>query len=72
MKQANDVSNADIIWLVAGFNEEGRTASLGRHQAWGTTLEHAIDGLTGGEPVALSAFEARIKEKAVKEGYAGG
>lgn len=71
MKQANDVSNADIVWLVAGFNEEGDTASLCRHRVVETTLEHAVEGLTGGEPVALSAFEARIKEKAVREGYPG-
>lgn len=33
------------------------------------TLERAVEGLTGGFPVTLAEFEAKIKEKMIKANF---
>lgn len=62
MEEVRDVSNSDIVWFVVGFDEQGKKAALHRNKMSYTTLERAIDGLTGGTPVALPIFEERIRD----------
>lgn len=64
MQRTSHVSNADIVWFVVDYE----TAAKGRyrlkpHEAVFTTLEHAVEGLTGGMPVSLEQFEDAIRKK---------
>lgn len=65
VETVDDVSNADIAWLVVDFEENSSSdeISLRQHQTFFMTLEEAVKGLTGGTPVTISQFEARILEK---------
>lgn len=65
MDNVADISNADIAWFIVRFEEaEGQDrARLVRDEVRYTTLERSVEGLTGGKPVSLSAFEKRISEK---------
>ena len=64
MRRIPDLSNADIIWFIVDFDGpvEGRYV-LKRHDAVFTTLENAVEGLTGGTPVSLEQFENAIRQK---------
>ncbi len=62
-----DISSCDIVWLVTdivGTTDTDRL-SLVLYKVAFTTLEDAIAGLTGGSPLALTAFEERIRSRAV-------
>lgn len=64
MRKVQHLSSADIVWFVVTF--EGPTDGhyqLARHQVVFTTLEDAVEGLTGGTPVSLEQFENSIREK---------
>ena len=68
MRTANHPSNADIIWVLVDFVERADSPHLhlevvGQHA---TTLENAIEGLTGGTPVTRDQFERRIRDKALR------
>lgn len=63
MEEVKDISSSDIAWFVVSYEEKNGKATLRRNSVKLTTLERAVEGLTGGEPVALSEFEARIREK---------
>lgn len=68
MDDVSDISNGDIVWIVVRFEkdeETGRRIKIESMQT--TTLERAVEGLTGGKPVPLSEFETRIKEKIERE-----
>ncbi len=67
MDDVADVSNCDIAWFVLDYDERGNQAVLRREFVRFTTLERAVEGLTGGRPVSLSVFEERIRAK-VAEG----
>lgn len=65
MKRVPHISNADIVWFLVDFLREPgeemfRTVVV---EEFATTLESAIEGLTGGEAVSLEIFEARISAK---------
>jgi len=65
MDHVADISNADIAWFIVRFEDvpgNPRTR-LVRDEVRYTTLERAVDGLTGGKPVPLSVFESRITNK---------
>ncbi len=66
MENVGDISNCDIAWFVVGFDEKTEPAKLVRDSVCFTTLERAVEGLTGGLPVTLDEFERRIIEKAAK------
>jgi hypothetical protein len=64
MQRTSHLSNADIVWFVVQYE----TATKGRYklkprEAIFTTLEHAVEGLTGGMPVSLEQFEDAIRKK---------
>jgi hypothetical protein len=63
VSRESDISNADIAWLVVGFDEGSDPIRLVRRRCHLTTLERAVEGLTNGEPVRLSLFEDRLKAK---------
>lgn len=65
MRTVTDVSNADIVWFLVDFPrpQHGAHRELVVVEELYTTLESAIEGLTGGVPVSLDHFEARIEDK---------
>jgi hypothetical protein len=65
-----DLSSSDIVWFVVDFEEsltEQKLSLVRGKETYSTTLEKAIEGLTGGFPVSLQTFEDRIKSS-VKNG----
>lgn len=65
MDEAANISNCDIAWFVVKYEEHSSTAKLVPAFVRFTTLERAVEGLTGGTPVSLDEFERRIKAKLV-------
>lgn len=67
MDNVADISNADIAWFIVRFEEvEGQKRTrIVRDEVRYTTLERSVEGLTGGKPVPLPTFEARINDKIV-------
>ncbi len=65
MEEVDDLSSGDIAWFTVDFEEDssGTRFNLVRDSVHVTTLERATEGLTGGTPVTLSAFEAGIRSK---------
>jgi hypothetical protein len=63
MDDVRDISNCDIAWFVVDYDESEDEFALKREFVRMTTLERAVEGLTGGNPVSLSLFERRIREK---------
>ena len=63
MDEVKHVSNCDIAWFVVRYNVAGANAVLEPGFVRLTTLERAVEGLTGGYPVSLQTFEARIRAK---------
>ncbi|HEV2352157.1 MAG TPA: NotI family restriction endonuclease [Terriglobia bacterium] len=65
MDDIKEASNSDIAWYVVKYQEGEGQAVLKPDFVRFTTLERAVEGLTGGRPVSQEVFEARIKEKLV-------
>lgn len=65
MDDVQQVSNCDIAWFVVRFSENGKQGVLEADFVRLTTLERAVEGLTGGNPVSLETFEERIRLKLV-------
>jgi hypothetical protein len=67
MDDVSDISNCDIAWFVVRF-EEAADGSFALRPAFRrfTTLERAVEGLTGGTPVTLSRFETAIAGKVAR------
>jgi hypothetical protein len=65
MDHVDDISNSDIAWFIVGFEETiGISLTrIVREEIRFTTLERAVEGLTGGKPVPLAVFENRIENK---------
>lgn len=65
MRTVSEVSNADIVWYLVDFQRppHGAHRELIVVEQLYTTLESAIEGLTGGVPVSLDHFEGRIEDK---------
>lgn len=65
MRTVPHVSNADIVWCVVDFVEAEGNPHLQIRvvEEHYVTLESAIEGLTGGEPVSKDEFEQRIRLK---------
>jgi hypothetical protein len=69
MRRVGQISNADLVWFIVGY--EGPRAGqyrLKRCEAVFTTLENAVEGLTGGSPVSLEQFERVILQKLERSG----
>ena len=65
MEEVEDLSSGDIAWFTVDFEEDpaGGRFRLVRDSVHVTTLERAIEGLTGGSPVTLNEFEEGIRSK---------
>jgi hypothetical protein len=67
IRETRDLSNAEIAWFVVSYGEpiDGRfpLQCEGVHY---TTLNHAIEGLTGGTPMSLENFENEIRARMQK------
>ncbi|MCD1620933.1 hypothetical protein K7H20_23035 [Salipiger manganoxidans] len=66
MRPVKDVSNCDIVWCLVDFEQPapGQPYELKViDPPTYTTLEAAIEGLTGGDAVPLGEFESGIQEK---------
>jgi len=65
MRTVSHVSNADIVWFLVDFVQSapGAPRKLTVVEEIYTTLEAAIEGLTGGVPVSRDEFETRIVTK---------
>ncbi len=62
MREARDLSNAEIAWFVVSFSETVNSRlALQRHEVHFTTLSNAVEGLTGGTPMSLENFENEIR-----------
>jgi hypothetical protein len=64
MREVKDLSNCEIVWFVVSFAPamDGRFA-LKRHEIHFTTLDNAVEGLTGGTPMSLDRFESQIRAR---------
>jgi hypothetical protein len=64
MREVKDLSNCEIVWFVVSFApaKDGRF-SLRRHETHFTTLDNAVEGLTGGTPMSLDRFEKQIRAR---------
>lgn len=65
MKQVEAISNCDVVWVLVDFipSPDGGIFTTRVVKEFGTTLESAIEGLTGGQPVSLEEFQGRIGGK---------
>ncbi len=63
MDVVKDVSNCDVAWFVASYDESSGGIRLRRGDLHLTTLERSVEGLTAGTPVTLDVFEQRIISK---------
>ncbi len=65
MRETPDVSNCDIVWYLVDFIQPtpGAPFKLQMVDRRLTTLEHSIEGLTGGIAVAMGDFESAIEVK---------
>lgn len=65
MAHVKDASNADIAWFIVDFEfvPDTKRFQIKRGAVVFTTLDEAVDGLTGGKPVSQTEFERRIRAK---------
>jgi hypothetical protein len=65
MEQADHISNCDIVWVVAKFDDSlgVSAAPLTVAKTVLTTLENAVKGLTAGQPTTLPEFEEKLDSK---------
>ena len=63
MTEVPHLSNCDVAWFVVDYRLEGNRWRLVPGEVHFTTLDRAVEGLTGGTPVSLDEFEGRILKK---------
>jgi hypothetical protein len=63
MTEADHVSNCDIAWFVMTYRYDGTRFCLEPSGLHLTTLDRAVEGLTGGRPTSLAAFERSLLSK---------
>jgi len=65
MTEVENVSNCDIAWFVVNYEKKSNTKqfTLSEHSLHLTTLDRAVEGLTGGVPTSLAAFEKDIRKR---------
>ncbi|MCF7854595.1 MAG: hypothetical protein K9N51_07355 [Candidatus Pacebacteria bacterium] len=59
----HDVSNCDTAWFVVDYKEQGKQFRIQRGDVFLTTLDRAVEGLTGGVPTSLHEFENTLRER---------
>jgi hypothetical protein len=64
MREVKDVSNCEIVWFVVSFSSSGSGRfTIQQDSVHFTTLNHAVEGLTGGMPMSLDRFEREIRAR---------
>jgi hypothetical protein len=63
MREANDLSNAEIAWFIVEFVEHGNVFQLQPKQVFVTRLKDAIEGLVAAIPIPRAQFEEAILSK---------
>lgn len=68
MERARDISSGDIAWFVVDLHasDDSGAYTLTQGLLHLTTLEKAVEGLTGGRPSSLDEFEKRIRRQSMK------
>lgn len=67
MTYVDDLSSADIAWVVVKFEDTGSgNFQLTPSQTYFTTLPEAVAGLTGGRPSTEAKFLQKLLEKAAR------
>jgi hypothetical protein len=61
--EVDHVSNCDIAWFVMKYNHNGTRFCMEPAGVHLTTLDRAVEGLTGGKPTSLSEFEKTLLSK---------
>lgn len=59
----DDLSNAEVVWFIIRYAEEGETITLHSSRTCMTTLDESVRGLVAAVPVPQSQFEATIRAK---------
>ena len=64
MRETKDLSNCEIVWFVVSFEAaiDGRF-TLRKDEVHYTTLNNAVEGLTGGTPMSLDRFERELRAR---------
>lgn len=69
MREVRSLSNSEIVWFVVSYAPSaGDRFVLQRHAVHFTTLNHAVEGLTGGTPTSLERFESEIHVRMQQRG----
>lgn len=65
MREVESISNCDIAWFVVNYVKGRKTKEfrLTKHSLHLTTLNRAVEGLTGGVPTSQPAFEAELRKR---------
>jgi len=63
MREANDLSNAELAWFVVQYVEQGQKISLQPRRVFITRLKDAMEGLIAAVPVPKPKFEEAIRAK---------
>jgi hypothetical protein len=63
--EVDHVSNCDIAWFVMKYSHDGSRFCMVPAGLHLTTLDRAVEGLTGGKPTSLSVFEKNLRTKLV-------
>ncbi len=61
--EVDHVSNCDIAWFVMKYSHDGTQFRMEPERLHLTTLDRAVEGLTGGKPTSLSDFEEALRAK---------
>jgi hypothetical protein len=61
--EVDHVSNCDIAWCVMKYHHDGTRFCMEPAALHLTTLDRAVEGLTGGKPTTLSDFEKTLRAK---------
>ncbi len=63
ISEVDHVSNCDIAWFVMDYQHDGRGFHMEPKDLHLTTLDRAVEGLTGGKPTSLADFEKTLRAK---------
>ncbi len=63
MSEVSSMSNCDVAWFVVDYQLVGDQWELVPAEVHYTTLDRAVEGLTGGVPVSLEEFEGDITRR---------
>jgi hypothetical protein len=63
ISEVDHISNCDIAWFVMDYRHDGIRFHMEPAGLHLTTLDRAVEGLTGGKPTSLAAFEKSLRSK---------